>query len=90
MFTELYLEPSQTSTMELLRENSWPLVAINDFCTNAPLYVVDVWLGSKYASCSLDEPCEMAQLNSFILQYYVKTSLSFVFENENITLKNIC
>ena len=81
MFTEGYLEPSQTSTMELFCENSWPLVVINYFCTNTPLYVVDVWLGSKYASGSLDEPCEMAQLNSFILQYYVKTSLSFAFEN---------
>ena len=81
MFTEAYLEPSQTSTMELFCENSWPLVAINCFCTNTPLYVVDVWLGSKYASGSLDEPCEMAQLNSFILRYYVKTSLSFAFEN---------
>ena len=68
MFTEAYLEPSQTSTVELFCENSWRLVAINYFCTNAPSYV-DVWLGSKYASGSLNEPWEMAPLNSFILQY---------------------
>ena len=88
MFTEAYLEPSQKSTMELFCENSWRLVAINYFCANALSYV-DVCLGSKYVSGSLDEPCEMAPLNSFILQYYVITSLPFVFENENITLKNI-
>ena len=88
MFAEAYLEPSQTSTMELFGENSWRLVAINYFCTSASSSV-DVWLGSKYASGSLDEPCEIAPLNSFILQYYVITSLSFVFEKENITLKNI-
>ena len=86
MFTEGYLEPNQISTIELFWENRWRLVVINYFCTNAPSYV-DVWLGSEYPSGSLDEPCEMAPLNSFILQYYVITSLSFVFKNENITLK---
>ena len=59
MFTETYLEASQTSKM---------YAAINYFYTNAPSYV-DVWLGSKYASGSLDEPYEMAPINSFILQY---------------------
>ena len=68
MFTEAYLELSQTSMMELFCENSWRLVAINHFCKNAPLYV-DVWLGSKNASGWLDEPRKMALLNSFILQY---------------------
>ena len=53
MLTEAYLEPSQTFTMEL-------------FCKNAPSYI-NVWLGSKYASGSLDKPCEMAPLNSFVL-----------------------
>ena len=49
--------------------------------------LVDVWLSSKYASGSLDAPCEMAPLNSFIMQYYVITSSSFVFKNENIHSK---
>ena len=84
MFLEAYLEPSQTSTMELFWENSWWLVANKYFCTNATSY------GSKYASGSLDKLCKIRPLNSFILQHhYVITSLSFVFENENITLKNI-
>ena len=68
MFAGAYLEPGQTSTIELFCENNWGLVAINYFCTNAPTYV-DVWLGSKYVSGLLDEPCKMAPVNSFILQY---------------------
>ena len=53
--------------------------------------LVNVWLGSKYISGSFDAPCEMGPVNSFIFQYliYVITSLTFVFENENIRLKNI-
>ena len=78
MFTEAYLEPSQTSTMELFCKNNWRFVAINYLCTNASSYVY-VWLGSKYASCSLEEPCKMAPLNSFILQYYVRTSFIICF-----------
>ena len=91
MLTEAYVESSQTSTRELFCKDSWRLVAINYFCENAPLYI-DAWLGSKYASGSLDKPCEMAPLNSFIFLWcniYIITSSSFVFENENITFKNI-
>ena len=89
MLTEAYLESSQTSTRELFCKDSWWLVAMNYFCKNAPLYI-DAWLGSKYASGSLDKPCEMAPLNSFLwCNIYIITSLSFVFENENITFKNI-
>ena len=32
-------------------------------------FLTDVWMGSKYASGSLDVPCEIAPLNSFIFQY---------------------
>ena len=39
---------------------------------------------------SLDAPWEMTPLNSFILQYLCHNQFVFVFENENITLKNIC
>ena len=56
MFTEAYLEPSLTSLMKLFCKNSWQLVDINYFWKNAPLYI-DVWLGSKYATGSLDKPC---------------------------------
>ena len=66
MFTEEYLEPSWTSAIKLFGENSLRLVAINYFYRNAPSYV-DVWLGSKKVSGSLDKPCEMTPLNSFIL-----------------------
>ena len=48
------LEPGCTSMMELFCKKHFP---------------ADVWLGSKYASGSLDAPCKMAPLNSFILQY---------------------
>ena len=68
MFTEAYLEPSQTFMMELFCKNSGRLEAIDYFYKNAPTYV-DVWLGSKNASGSLDEPCKLVPLNSFILQY---------------------
>ena len=68
MLTEAYLEPIQTSAKDLFCENSWQLVPINYFCKSAPSYI-DVWLGSECTSSSLDEPCEMVSLNSFILQY---------------------
>ena len=31
--------------------------------------LLDIWLGSKYASCSLDASCEMVPLSSYTLQY---------------------
>ena len=68
MFTEAYLEPSQTYMMELFCENSWRLVAINYICKKAPWYIY-VLLGYKCASDLLDEPYEMAPLNCFILQF---------------------
>ena len=49
--------------MELFCENSWQLAAIYYFCKNAPPHV-DVWLGSKYSSGSLEEPCKMVLLNT--------------------------
>ena len=52
MFTEIYLEPSWTSTIEFYCENNHQL-----FLQKCSL--VDTWQGSKYASGSLDAPCEM-------------------------------
>ena len=54
-------------------------------------FFADVWLGFNYASGSLDAQCEMVPLNILILYYCVITITSsyFVFENENITMKNI-
>ena len=40
---------------------------------------VGVWLGSKYASGSLDAPCEMVPLNSFILQHLCHNQFAFCF-----------
>ena len=39
MFTEAYLEPSQTFMMELFCKNSGQLEAIDYFYKNAPSYV---------------------------------------------------
>ena len=50
--------------------------------------LVNVWLGSKYPTGSVDTPCKMVPLVLFC-NIYVIISSSFVFENENITLKNI-
>ena len=41
--------------------------------------LVNVWLGSKYASGSLDAPCETAPLNSFTLQYLCHNQFVFCF-----------
>ena len=40
--------------------------------------LADVWLGSNYVSGSLDAPCKMVPLHTFILYYYVIASLYFV------------
>ena len=42
--------------------------------------LIDVWLGSKNASGSLDAPCEMAALNSFVLQYLCHKQFVFCFQ----------
>ena len=39
--SEVYLEPSQTSTMELFCENSWRLLAVNYFQKKAPSQMFD-------------------------------------------------
>ena len=52
--------------------------------------LVDVWMDFKYDYGLIDAQCKMVPLNSFILQYLYHNQLtSFVFENENVTLKNI-
>ena len=51
---------------------------------------VDVWMDFKYDYGLIDAQCKMVSLNSFILQYLCHKQLtSFVFANENVTLKNI-
>ena len=70
MLTEAYLETSQTPTMELFWENSQRLIAMNYFCKS---FFVDVWLGSKYTSGSLDAPFEMALRTFLIFQNVTKT-----------------
>ena len=62
MFTEVYLEPSKTSTMKLFPEivNDLYLLFIFVKCS-----LVDVQLGSRYASGSLDTPCKIAPLNIY-------------------------
>ena len=44
--------------------------------------LTDMWLNSKYIAGSLDAPYKMVPLNSFILQFYIITSSSFISENE--------
>ena len=41
--------------------------------------LVDVWLGSKYASGSLNTPCDMVALNNFILKYLCHHQFIFCF-----------
>ena len=80
IFTETYLEPSQTSMMELFCKNSSQLAIVKCFLKKAPLWMVeDSWLESKYSSRSLGMPCEMALLNSFILQYLCHNQFAFYF-----------
>ena len=76
MFTEAYLESSKTSTMELFAEivNSLYLLFIFAKCS-----LVDVQLGSRYASGSLDTPCKIAPLNSFISKYLYQNQFEFSF-----------
>ena len=64
MFTEVYLEQSWTFMMELFSKK---------------LSLADIWLGSKYASGSLEAPCKMLPLNSFILQYLYHNQFAFCF-----------
>ena len=69
MFIEPYLEPSQTSMMKLFAK------IVLQKCS-----LVDVWLGSKNASGSLDAPCKMVPLNSFVLQYLCHNQFDFCFQ----------
>ena len=73
--TEVYLEPSRTSITEFFSENSYRLTVVNYFCKKRS--IVDVRLGSKYASGSLGAPYEMTPLNSFLLQYLRQNQFAF-------------
>ena len=47
------------------------------FCKKHSL--VDVWLSSKYTSGSLEAPCKMLPLNSFVLQCFCHKQFVFFF-----------
>ena len=58
MIKEAHLEPGLLSMMVLFLRKQLTVCSL-----------VDVWLGSKYVSGSLDAPCEMAPPDNFILKY---------------------
>ena len=76
--TEVYLEPSLTSMMEILCENSSRLILVNYFCKKGS--IADVRLGSRYASGLLGAPYEMIPLNSFLLTYLHQNQFVFRFQ----------
>ena len=80
MFTDAYLEPSLTCDGTLLL--FWSFFFLQK-CSLA-----NVWLGSKYPTGSAQAPCKMVPLVLFCNSYVIFSS-SFIFENKNITLKNI-
>ena len=51
--------------------------------------LTDVWLGSKYASGSLDTPCKMVPIKSFILQYLCHNQFSLLFLKKKTLLKKL-
>ena len=53
---EVYLEPSRTSMTKFFSENNKPFLAINYFRKNS---IINVRLGSKYASGKTSLFCEM-------------------------------
>ena len=71
---EAYLEPSQTTTMKLFCENSQRLKAVDYFSKKS--FVVEVPLGSKYASALNKENNENYRNNLRIYYSVFRTLLS--------------